>query len=325
MCKTRLISDREVRQVLTIQDLIPMMRDAFADTSAGRLNMLPRSSLFHQNGNIFALMSASLPRFGMCGCKTAIFPGPAAAAAGTSQSVIVLFDIETGALRGIVSAEYITLVRTAASTAAATDALAMPGADTLCLLGAGAQAMAHAEAICAVRPIREIRVWDIAGDRAQAAADTLARQHGVRAHAAATAEDAVTGAHIVCTVTKAREPILQGEWLSAGTHVNAVGACGPIFRELDPTVMDRARVYVDSMDTAMTMAGDLLIPMKEGRFSKGQIAGEIGQVLEGVCPGRAPDDRETITLFETCGLACQDVTAACAALNKVEGGQTFQF
>ncbi len=323
---TRLISDGQVRQALSIRDLIPVMRQVFADVSAGRTRSLLRQSVFHPNGNILALMAATLPAYGMCGNKTAVFPGPAAAAAGTAQSLIQLFDTESGALRAVVSAEYITVARTAAATAAATAVLARPDASVLCMMGAGAQARAHAEAICAVLPIREIRVWSIIPDQTRAACEAL-RESCPNAEAVPVdqPEQAVRGADVVCTTTKAREPILFGEWLSPGAHVNAVGACGPIFREIDPSVLERSKVYVDTMDTAMSSAGDLLLAIKEGRFAQEDIVGEVGQVIGGQCPGRNEGDRETITLFETCGLAAQDVAAACEALRRTDSEAQFSF
>ena len=133
------------------------------------------------------------------------------------------------------------------------------------------------------------------------------------------AQQAVAGAHIVCTVTTSRTPVLQGEWLSPGTHVNAVGACGPMARELDLSVLRRSRVYVDSLLSMPQATGDLLIPIREGSYRMEEIAGELGGVLTGSCPGRAGGDRETITLFESCGLAMEDIGAALAALQAAEG------
>ena len=154
MNKTRLISNEVVRASIKSTDLIALMDQVFIDLSAGAVRALPRNAMFHQNGNILALMASSHPEENVCGCKIAMFPGPAAAAAGTNQSAIVLFDVNGGALKAIVAAEHITLVRTAAATAAATNRLACRDAKTLCLLGAGSQAIAHAEAICAIRDMR---------------------------------------------------------------------------------------------------------------------------------------------------------------------------
>lgn len=326
MNETRLISDAEVRAVIKSTDLISLMDQVFTDLSAGTIKALPRSAMFHNNGNILAVMASSHPKENICGCKVAVFPGPAAAAAGTAQSVILLYDVNSGGLKAIVSSEHITVARTAAATAAATDRLARKDAKVLCLLGAGNQAIAHAEAVCSIRPIEELRLWSRTDARLEQTCSRLRDMlPDCRVIACTAAEEAVRYADIVCTVSKAREPILYGEWLSPGCHVNAVGACGPIFREVDESVLDRAKVYVDSMDTALALAGDLLIPMKAGRFSREQILGEVGQCGKDPCPGRSEDDLESITLFESCGLAAQDVAAAKAVLERVNAGISFAF
>ncbi len=326
MNKTRLISNEAVCAAVKSTDLIALMDQVFADLSNGSVRALPRNAMFHQNGNILALMASSHPAENICGCKIAMFPGPAAAAAGTNQSAIVLFDVASGALKAIVAAEHITLVRTAAATAAATDRLSRRDAKILCLLGAGNQAIAHAEAICAIRDIEEIRVWSRTEKRLAEACAKLTEAHsGCRIVACTEAEQAVRGSDIVCTVSKAREPILFGDWLSPGCHVNAVGACGPIFREIDESVLDVSRVYVDSMDTALTLAGDLVIPMKNGRFTKEQIVGEVGRCHSDTTFGRTEDDKTSITLFESCGLGAQDVAAARLVLERAAEGETFVF
>lgn len=326
MNKTRLISNEIVRTVVRSSDLIGAMDQVFTDLSAGAIRALPRNAMFHNNGNILALMASSHPAENICGCKIAMFPGPAAAAAGSAQSAILLFDVNSGELKAIVAAEHITVVRTAAATAAATDRLARRDAKSLCLLGAGNQALAHAEAICAIRPIEEVRLWSRTEARLLDSCGKLREMlPNCRVEGYTEAEQAVRGADIVCTVSKAREPILFGEWLSPGCHVNAVGACGPIFREIDESVLDVSKVYVDSMDTALALAGDLLIPMKNGCFTREQILGEVGQCGTDACPGRAADDRTSITLFESCGLGAQDVAAARMVLARVPEGETFTF
>ena len=312
-----LLSDEQVRAALEPVSLVPAMDALFRQLARGEAENLPRSAIRHSNGNILAVMTAVLRSQGVWGCKTAVFPGKDAV--DTAQSTIQVFDLESGALRGIVSAQYITLARTAACSAAATAALAVPDASVLCLLGGGGQAVAHAVELCRVRPIREIRVWRRDRAACQAACRTITAHTGVEAAPADDAESAVAGAHIVCTVTASRTPVLRGEWLSPGTPVNAVGACGPIARELELSVLRRSRVYVDSLLSMPQATGDLLIPIQEGSYSMAEIAGELGNVLTGTCPGRTPGARETITLFESCGLAMEDIGAALAALQAAEG------
>ena len=321
MNNTILLTKKEVTQALHYPELIELIQKAFAELSAGSLKTLPRNAIFHESGNILAQMPASIPSLGISGTKIAMF-GPAP----TCQSAILLFDSNSGALTAIVAAEPITVLRTAASSAAATNVLARPDAEVLCLLGAGAQAVGHAQAICAIRPIREIRVWSIDEASTRSGVEQItALCPSCKVVACEQAEAAVRGADVVCTVTKAREPILFGEWLKPGAHVNAVGAVSPMGRELDTSVLTRARVYVDQKETSLGTAGDLLIPIKAGEYSPEQLAGELGDAINGTCPGRASGDNETITVFESVGLGAQDVVAAYCALKNSQPKHSIEF
>ena len=259
MNKTRLISDKAVRAAISIPELIPVMDQVFTGVSNGTIRVLPRNSVFHENGNIMAIMASSHPDENICGCKVAVFPGPATAAAGTAQSVILLFSVDSGELQAIVSADYITVARTAAATAAATDRLARKDARVLCLLGSGTQSMAHAEAICAVRDVKEIRLWSRTSERLERACSRLRKQCPACKITGFTQTEGRWTVPILSVPSKARELSLKANGLP-GCHVNAIGACGPIFREIDESVLERSKVFVDSMDTAMASAGDLLIP-----------------------------------------------------------------
>ena len=315
MNNTILLTKEEVIQALNYHELIPLIRDAFAGLSAGTLKILPRNAIFHENGNILAQMPAYIPELGISGTKIAMFPGPGKA--DTCQSSILLFDSDSGALKAIIAAEPITVVRTAASSAAATDVLARPDASILCLMGAGAQAIGHAQAICAIRPIKEIRIWSNDPQSTRSGSEKIsALCPNARVITCGDARQAVADADIICTVTKAKEPVLFGQWLRPGAHINAVGAVSPFARELDTSVLTQSKVYVDQKDACLSTAGDLLIPIKEGQFDKEQITGEIGEVVNGTCPGRAPGDDKTITVFESIGLGFQDVVAAYSALKN---------
>jgi len=186
----------------------------------------------------------------------------------------------------------ITEVRTAAVSAVATEFLARPDASVLAIIGSGVQARSHLEALRLVRDFREVRVWS---PRRAAA---FAEEHGVRA--AAAAEEAVRGADVVVTATTSPTPVLSGEWLSPGVHINAVGAPRPNWRELDDEVLRRSRVYVDSREAAQKESGDVI--------AAGEISAEIGEVTAGTKPGRR--SAEEITLFKSLGLAVEDVATA---------------
>lgn len=322
MNETILLNDEQVKEALSYPTLIALMESLFIGLAKKEVQMLPRSMMRHENGNMLAIMTASLPKQGVWGCKTAIFPG--SAAVKEAQSTVQVFDTQTGLLKAVVSAEYITQARTAASSAVATARLAKPDASVLSLLGGGKQALSHAKAICCIRPISEIRVWCRDAARCKAACAVMEKEIGVHTVPAQSAKEGVQGADIVCTVTSSPQPILNGEWLAPGAHVNAVGACGPFSRELETSVLKRSRVFVDSLDSMPMATGDLMIPIRDGEYRLEDLAGELGDVLIGTKAGRKAGDTETITVFESCGLAMQDVGAAFEALKNAKG-QTFSF
>jgi ornithine cyclodeaminase len=235
-----------------------------------------------------------------------IFHGNEGGPLPTHQGVVVVFDPHTGAPALLLDAARLTAIRTAAVSAVATRSLARPGATVLAVLGTGVQARSHIEAMPLVRPIREVHVWGRSTGRAQQLART-AEESGLVVTVHDNAEDAVSDADIVCTTTSAREPVLHGKWLKPGTHINAVGASTADAREVDGSAVGRARVFVDSIDAALTEAGDLLIPMREG-ITHAKDWTPLGAVLNGNAAGRTSDD--DITLFKSLGLAIEDAAAA---------------
>lgn len=210
----------------------------------------------------------------------------------THHALIVLFQPETGEPLAVLDGTYITEVRTAAVSAIATDLLARPDAGTLCLLGSGVQARSHLAALSLGRRFREVRVWSPRN------AAAFARTHGVRA--CATAEEAVRGADIIVVATSSKEPVLRGEWVTPGAHMNAVGACRPDWRELDDSVLGRARLYVDSRAAAAVESGDIIA-------ARAPVT-ELGELIAAPALGR--DGPGDITLFKSLGLAIEDLVAA---------------
>jgi ornithine cyclodeaminase len=237
----------------------------------------------------------------------AIFPGNSARGLDPHQGFVALFDGETGETRAIMSAAAITAVRTAAVSGVATRALAREDARTLAILGAGFQAEAHLEAMRAVGDFERVRVWSRTPGRA-------ARFAGVEE--AATAEEAVRDADVVVTATAAPDPVLRRAWLKEGAHVNAIGSSIPTTRELDTETMAAAALYVDSRESALNEAGDVLIPLREGALSADAIRGELGEVLVGAAPGRGSDTE--LTVFKSLGLAVEDLAAAEHVLRRAE-------
>ncbi|HEX6307179.1 MAG TPA: ornithine cyclodeaminase family protein [Longimicrobiales bacterium] len=231
----------------------------------------------------------------------------------THQGLIVVFDPDTGTPALLLDAAAVTAIRTAAVSAVATRELALPGADVLAIVGTGVQARSHITAIALVRPIREIRIWGRNAGHARRLADEV-HDAAAAVTVCATAAEAAAGAGIICTVTSARKPVLRGEWVAPGTHVNAIGASLPTAREVDSALAADARVFVDSIDAALTEPGDLLIPLREGVTNSNHWL-PLGAVLNGHARGRRT--AAEITLFKSVGLAIEDAAAAAHIARRI--------
>jgi ornithine cyclodeaminase len=259
-------------------------------------------------GSCLSLMYASLSDQPHFGAKVlSVSPQNFESGLPSHQGGVLLFEKEHGRPVALINGHAITGLRTPAATAVATRALSRPDSCELTVIGYGEQAERHIETIFLVRNITRVRVWGRDPQKAALFAQAQT-QRGYPTEAFPTAKDAVAGADIVCTVTSAKFPVLQGEWLSSGTHVNAVGASVAALRELDTECVVRSNIWVDYMPMAMTSASDLFEPLSEGIIQASQIIGEIGAVLNGDAPGRR--DEAEITLYRSLGVPAQDIELA---------------
>ncbi|MEV5873195.1 ornithine cyclodeaminase family protein [Streptomyces sp. NPDC052101] len=324
-----------VRRLYPMTDAIADMRTAFTLYSSGRVRQPQRRMTPGAEGEVLATMPAYVPSTGDgevggpsggFGLKAiAVQPGNPARGLDPHPGVVLLLDPVTCVPLALLDATSITGIRTAAASAVATDLLARKDAEVLAILGTGVQARAHIRAISRVRPLREVRVWGRDAARARDLAAECgsllpAGSAGTTARAVTRAADAVAGADVICTVTSAAEPVLDGAHVAPGTHVNAVGAVFPERRELTGDLVARSTVLADSRESALTEAGDLLVPLREGRLGAEHLRGEIGEVLLGRCAGRTSDDE--ITVFESLGLAVQDVISARSVHRRAVGEGT---
>ncbi|MGQ0601104.1 MAG: ornithine cyclodeaminase family protein, partial [Anaerolineales bacterium] len=181
-------------------------------------------------------------------------------------------------------------------------------ADDLAILGAGVQARTHLEAMLLARSIRRVRLWSRDPEHARQFAERESQRHNMSVEPMATAREAVTGADLICTTTSAKEPVLLGEWLAPGAHINAVGSSVPFTRELDTAAMVKSKLFVDRRESTLNEAGDFLFPKKEGAITDDHIRGELGELLLGKMNGRESADE--ITLFKSLGLAVEDLASA---------------
>ncbi len=283
------LDEEKVRSLLRMEELIPAMAEAMRDLSAGKVQQPVRQILpVPEHEGFFGVMPAY---GGALGAKLVTF-FPNNQGLPTHHAVIVLFRPETGEPLIIMDGRLITEMRTAAVSAVATDLLARREVGVLAILGSGVQARSHLEALRIVRQFREVRVWS------PRHAAKFAEEH--KLVASSSAEEAVRGADVIVVATSATVPLLKGEWLSPGAHINAVGATRPNWRELDDEVLARAKLFVESREPASKESGDVI--------AAGKISAELGEVIAGSKPGRQSD--EEITLYKSVGVAIEDVAAA---------------
>jgi ornithine cyclodeaminase/alanine dehydrogenase-like protein (mu-crystallin family) len=322
----RILSGPEIARLLSMPDCVEAVEGALRALACGEaVQPLRGVAWLPDRHGLLATMPGYLAPAQALGLKAiTVMPGNLGTPFESHQGVVLLFEPGHGRLRAILDASSITAIRTAAASGVATRALAREDAGDLALLGSGVQARGHLDAVRAVRPLRRVRVWSRRAKRARAFAEAESSRTGLPVEAVASARDAVAGADLICTVTASSEPVLFGEWIEPGAHVNAVGACTPAARELDTAAVLRARIYVDRRESALAEAGDLLIPIREGALDGSHVAGELGDVLLGRVPGRR--SREEITLFESLGLAVEDLAAAhltCERAEAAAAGWTF--
>jgi ornithine cyclodeaminase/alanine dehydrogenase-like protein (mu-crystallin family) len=293
-----------------MQKCIELMRDALVSLARGQV-LLPLRPVLRipETRNVYALMPAYSKALNAIGTKLiTVFPDNHGTEFDSHQGAVILIDGERGNLKALMDAASITAIRTAAVSGVATELLARRDATTLAVLGSGVQARTHIDAMLAVRPFTNVLVWSRNADHARALVAGVGQGRDVTLEVVRDAESAVRRADVICTVTASPKPVLHGEWLRPGSHVNAVGASLPTTRELDSDAVRRAEVWVDRRESALNEAGDLMVPVQEGAISADHIRGEIGTLLSG--DGRGRNNDTEITIFKSLGLAIEDL--ACA-------------
>jgi alanine dehydrogenase len=317
----RFLDEDAVRRALPASEfpaLVDLMEQALADVSAGRSVQPVRTALpVGPPGQYLGLMPALLSDAAALGAKlVSVVPSNGLRGLSTHLGIVVLFDPETGALKAIMDARYITEIRTAAVSAVSVRHMSGPGGGWLGIVGTGVQARSHLAVLSAVRLLTGVRVWspnpaDVAG---------FVSEMGALVPAdivpAGSAEEAVAGASLVVLATASSQPVVRSEWIAEGTHVVSVGACRPDQREMDPRLVARARLIVDSRAAALVESGDVVMGLAEGAFGPDHIAGELGSVAAGALPGRTQADE--VTIFKSLGLAVEDVAAGELAASRAE-------
>lgn len=304
----RFIDAAEVRRRLPHDICIDLMRPAMIALAGGRSQQLLRGIIDLGEGDLFGVMPGALDGAGFGAKIISVFP--AAAADGKShQGVIILFDRASGSPVCVIDAGEVTAVRTAAASAAATDALARPDARTLAILGTGEQAWHHVAAIRHIRALDEVRIWGRSPDKAQALSDRIARDFGLAARPVGMVANATKDADIICTLTGAADPVLFDAQVSDGTHINAVGSSHARPSEIDEALVARARFVPDHRDGVLAQGAEYLRARDAGLVSEAHVLPGIGHIFAGTAPGRiTPSD---VTIYKSLGSIVQDL--ACAA------------
>jgi ornithine cyclodeaminase len=307
----RFIDREEVAKRLTYEMCIPIVRQAMIAFSRGETRQLLRSIIPLSDGRLFGVMPGAMGAHAVFGAKLiSVFPENFARGIQSHQGLVILFDPESGAPVCVVHAGELTAIRTAAASAVATDALARKDACRLTLLGYGEQAATHARSIGKVRDLKSIVVWGRSPERARAFAERTQAELEVPISAAGSVKEAVSEADIVCTVTSAAEPILMGEWVRPGTHLNLVGSSHAGPAEVDSEVVVRSRFIADSREGVLNQGAEFLRAKAAGLVDDKHIVGEIGQVLAGEIEGRR--SAEEITVYKSLGHVVQDLATAWA-------------
>jgi ornithine cyclodeaminase/alanine dehydrogenase-like protein (mu-crystallin family) len=324
----RVLRAADVRRFLPMAACIDLMQKTMIAVSEGRA-VVPLRSILRMPGErgMMGNMPGYLSEPECFGIKLlSLIPRNKPPQYSSHLGVVLLFEAEHGQPVALLDAAEITALRTAAASALATRWLARSGAADLAILGAGEQARSHLAAMLAVRPVRRVRLWARDAGKAQEFAATQGAAHGIAIEVAPSVAQAVSGADILCTLTKAREPILRGEWLSPGVHLNVVGSSIATAAEIDTPAVVRARFFVDRRESTLNEAGEFLRALREGAITAQHIQGEIGEVANGSVPGRQSADE--ITLYKSLGIAPQDLAAAHYILQQAEragAGQLIDF
>lgn len=311
----RFIDREEVARRLTYEVCIPLVREAMIALSKGETRQLLRSIIPLSDGRLFGIMPGALGSHAIFGAKLiSVFHENFARGVPSHQGLIVLFDPESGAPVCAVHAGEVTAIRTAAASAVATAGLARKDARRLALLGYGEQAASHARAISKVRDLESMVVWGRSVERAHTFAERTAAELAVPVATAETVKEAVAEADIICTVTSAAEPILRGEWVRPGTHINLVGSGHAGAAEVDNDLVVRSRFIADSREGTLQQGGEFLRAKAAGLVADAHIVAEIGQVLMGQVEGRR--SAEEITVYKSLGHIVQDLASAAALYSQ---------
>lgn len=292
--------------LVTMPEAIAVLEESFRYQGEGLAVNNPRQRL-RSGKHAMQVMAATAAPMGVAGLKI-YGTGP------SGRNQIFLYSTETGALLGILDARMLSQLRTGAASGVATKYLARQNASIIGIIGTGHQAEAQLEAVCAVRPVKQVKAYSRTPEHRTAFAETMSRRLGVEVKAVELPQEAVKDVQVIITITNSFQPVLMGEWLTPGTHINAAGGNALARQELDSEALRRANaVYTDSLSQAKMESADLLQAVERGVVAWEQVE-ELGKVVCGRAPGRTSEQQ--ITLFESHGIALWDIAVASLAYHR---------
>ncbi len=314
----RFLNAQDMITALPMADAVAGMKQAFAQFSAGQADVPLRARVQSQAGTTLVMPAYLAGSDDLAVKIVSVYPDNPAQDLPTIHALVVALNPQTGQPLALMEGGTLTAIRTGAGAGAATDVLARKDATTVAIIGSGAQARTQLEAVCTVRDITQVYVYSPTRPHADAFAQEM-NGHGPIPDAITvtdSANEAVSRADIVCAATTSATPVFDGDQLRPGTHVNGVGSFTPEMQEVDATTIQRSLVTVDSIESVMAEAGDLVIPIEQDIITQDHIHAEIGAVINGDATGRADDAQ--ITYFKSVGIAVQDAISATIALQNAD-------
>ena len=320
-----LLSREDIKKVFTMKDAIEADKKAFQLVVEGKCDAPLRTNIqAPKHEGCFLFMPAYVEEMDTASLKIInIFPHNIDNGIPSSPAQVLLIDGKTGIVIAVLDGTYVTQLRTGAASGAAFDVLARKDARIGALIGTGGQAATQLEAMLAARDIKEVRVFDLNYDRTKEFADRMQEElasYGAKIVAAKTSDEAVEGADLLITVTPSSKPVFDASKVKEGATISCVGAYQPHMQEMDPAILTRAsKIYFDSKEAVLSESGDILIPLEQGTITEEDFTGDLGNVIKGELAGR--ENEEEIIVFETVGVATQDLGAARTIYDKaVEAG-----
>lgn len=313
------LSENDMKNVLDMDDVLVSVEMAYQDYSKGMVDVSPRTTLHvrgEENAAIFLIANyRSMPFYGIK--QASSFPGNAGRGKETVLADIHLYSAETGELLAMLDATSLTAMKTGAASAIATKFLAREDACVLAIIGTGVQARTQLDGIQRVRRLKGVRLYDLNRQRAENFGKHIEKikNRNYRIEIVDSADACINGADIITTVTTSTRPVFRGVSLQEGTHINAVGSFTPEMQEIDSdTVVKAEKIVTDNQQETWVVAGDLLLPLKEGLIARSKLYGEVGDIVSGTIPGR--ENEREITLYESVGFAALDIAVAIAVYEK---------